>query len=65
MSILRLKVNSNQQSYSEHYIKFLICSIHCRFNKSQLVKKGLNALFSKVKLLIETEVYSETHHVQA
>jgi hypothetical protein len=64
MGILRLKANDNQRSYSEYCIKFLICSIHCRFNKSQLLKKGLNSLFSEEsKLQIETEVNGETHHV--
>ncbi len=64
MSILHLKGVSSRPSYSEHCIKFLICFLHCRFDKSQLVKKGLNSLFSEeLKLQIETEVNGETHHV--
>jgi hypothetical protein len=41
MSILRLKVNSNCLSYSEHAVKFLICSLHCRFIGLKWIETGL------------------------
>ena len=64
MSAPRLKAKANWLSYYEHYTKTFNLLHSLLVQKITTDTESLNASFSEeLKLLIENQVYSETHNV--